>query len=255
MNHVRIIDTKPRAAPDVEESRRVEFTISTNARDSHHTILNQNAWDLTRYNRNGIVGFDHAVWGGNLCGASDPDVALGPGRAWVENAGTNEARLIGEWTAEPRDINELAERIFRKVLFGTLKATSVGFRDVGVGRWGDGDEAEGAPRETYYFAGQELFEWSIVFMGSNPETVKRSLNAQTRAAIEYVRAHVPELSTRDVLNMTVRDVLEAVDGKPVKAAFTSTTRAERRQPLEEFVRDSLHVSEAFRAATARINTR
>lgn len=250
MNHVRINDT-PARAPDNPDDRRIEFIISTNARDSHHTVLNQNGWDLTRYTRNGVVGYQHELWGGTLCNAADPDTVLGPGRAWVENPGSPDATLIGEWTAEPREVNELAEKIYRKVLFGTLKATSVGFAEVGRGHWGDEDESEGAPNETYYFEGQQLFEWSIVHMGSNPETVKRDLQPQVRAAIDYLKRQVPGLTTRDVLSMTVRDVLAVVEGKPVQAALASTTRAEARRPLAEFVRDALEQPAALRAAWKR----
>lgn len=252
MNHVRIADTTgARLVGDPEKTRTLEFIISTNARDSHRTVLNQNAWDLTRYARNGVVGYQHELWGGTMCSASDPDHVIGPGRAWVENPGSDAAQLIGEWRAEPREINELADKVFRKVLFGTLKATSVGFAETGIGKWGEGEEAEGQPRATYYFSGQELFEWSIVHMGSNPETVKRNLRPQVGAALNYLRTQVPELSARDVMSMTVRDVLAVVEGKPLQAALVSTTAREQRQPLTSFLEESLAVSETFRAATAK----
>lgn len=238
MHQVRYAPTEYRAPGKPEEDRELEFIISTSARDSHRTVLNQRNWDLERYKRAGIVGYQHNVWGAGMCNEPNPDFVIGPGRAWSEGdtRATGGAQLIGHWKAEPREINELAEKVFRKVLFGTLKATSVGFKPIGEGRFGEGDEAEGRVNETYYFEGQELYEWSVVNMGSNPETVKRSLEADTRAAISFIKSRVPDLSTRDILGMTVRDVLEALDGKPERAAFTSITQREVRQKAVELIR-------------------
>lgn len=275
MTQVRITETPWRAPGDPSNDRTLEFIISTAARDSHHTILNQNQWDLTRYQRNGIVGYQHAVWGAALCNDPNPDMVIGPGKAYSEivpqqnsaedasdglrfdtdpvELGTladedqrtsrKPRQLVGVWKAEPRDINELADKIFRKVMFGTLKATSVGFKPVGEGQWGQGEQAKGMPQETFYFDGQELMEWSVVNMGSNPETVKRELQGQTRAAIAYVKARIPELSTRDVLRMTVKDVLDALEGDPAAAPFTDVTRAEMRETVPEFAGE-LHLKHA-----------
>jgi hypothetical protein len=150
-------------APDVEETRTVEFIISTPERDRHRTVLNPNGWNLDSYNRNGIVGYQHQVRSDN------PDFILGKGEAFLE--GDN---LIGRVTFEPAEINPLAEKIFRKVLHGTLKATSVGFVPIGKGKFGEGDQAQGRSNETYFFEGQELLEWSIVHVPSNRGSVGRS---------------------------------------------------------------------------------
>lgn len=241
MTEHRYAPSEYRAGDDVEDTREIEFIISTSARDSHRTVLNQRNWKLDRYKRSGIVGYQHNVWGGGLCGEPNPDFVIGPGRAWteaVQRAAGDDAQLIGRWRAEDRETNELAEKIFRKVLFGTLRATSVGFMALGEGHYGEGDQARGEANETFYFEGQELFEWSIVNMGSNPETVKRSLEADTRAAISFIKSRVPDLSTRDILGMTVRDVLDALEGKPERAAFTSTTERERRQEAARFIRET-----------------
>lgn len=254
MRQVRITDIGYRAPGSPEDDRLIEFIISTSAKDSHGTILNQRAWDLTRYARNGIVGYQHHVWGSALCEAPNPDYVLGPGAAWVEDVTRDhlqDAQLVGQWHAEPREINPLAEKIFQKVLFGTLKATSVGFFEVGEGRWGEGDEARGEANATYYLGGQQLAEWSIVNMGSNPETVKRSVEADTRAAIAFIQSRVPDLTTRDILKMTVRDILEELEGRPERAAFTSTTEREARRPLAEFVQHSLDTGGVLREAFRR----
>lgn len=157
------INAEIRANESSKENRTVEFVISTNDKDRHGTILNMQNWDLTNYNLNGIVGYNHEVYS-----STNPDLILGTGKAYVEGEG-DDAKLIGQVTFETEDVNPLAEKIFRKVLNGTLKATSVGFMPISVnGKYGE--ERNG----TYYYYGQELLEFSIVNIPSNPKAVKRS---------------------------------------------------------------------------------
>lgn len=228
--------------PDDIDSRRADFVISTGVRDSHRTVLNQENWDLKRYGRNPIVGWQHEVWGGGMCNPADPDHTIGTSHAYVEGV-SRDARLVAEATFEPREINELAEKVYRKVVFGSLRATSVGFYPVGKGRWGNGDEAEGEPRETYYFAGQELYEWSICHMGSNPETVKRDATRRAQQflarAVAGLRALGDDITVDAVMRMTVADAIRHLEGRPERAAMTSTTRAEKRQKAVDFIRTNL----------------
>jgi len=157
------INAEIRANDDSKENRTVEFIISTNNKDRHGTVLNMDGWNLENYNLNGIVGYNHEVYG-----STDPDLILGIGKAHTEGEG-DDKKLIGTVTFETEDVNPLAEKIFKKVMNGTLKATSVGFTPVAVnGKYG---EERGG---TYYYYGQELLEFSIVNIPSNPKAVKRS---------------------------------------------------------------------------------
>ena len=99
-------------------------------------------------------------------------MVIGSGRAFVEDD-----QLIIGVTFEPADLNPIAEKLFRKVLHGTIKAVSVGFDPVGEGAWGVGDEAAGKENQTYYFGGQELLEVSIVHIPANKNAVKRAMEA------------------------------------------------------------------------------
>lgn len=193
-----------------EETRTVEFIISSAARDRHDSVLNMKGWSLDNFNRNPIVGYQHNVYGGNMCNAANPDDVLGPGRAYLEKD-----LLIGEVTFETKDINPQAEKIFRKVLNGTLRATSVGFLEVGKGEMKNTvDEKGNVIDQVYHFAGQELLEFSIVNIPSNPEAVGRSLAHHTEAALGYLMRFMPEdISMRDVRAMTVQEVLDHVQGK------------------------------------------
>jgi len=84
---------------------------------------------------------------------------IGKARAFVEGD-----KLMGEITFEPADLNEKADKVYRKIQFGSLNAVSVGFREVGEGE----NDEDG----TYRFAGQELMEISVVNIPSNPEALE-----------------------------------------------------------------------------------
>ena len=135
--------------------------------------MNQDNWDLTRFNKNGVIGYQHKVYG-SWDGTDNPDNVIGKGYAYVEDK-----KLMVEITFEPADINPLAEKIYQKILFGSLRAVSVGFLPVGQGRFGEGKDSN-----TYYFAGQELLEVSVVNIPANPNALKKSLEAEQ----EYLEA-------------------------------------------------------------------
>lgn len=194
----------------VEKTRYIEFIISSSAKDRHKSVLNMKGWELDNFNANPIVGYQHQVYGGNLCYPDNPDNVMGPGRAFLE--GDN---LIGGVTFETKDINPLAEKIFRKVLNKTLRATSVGFLEVGNGELRvTKDDKGNIIDETYYFVGQELLEYSIVNIPSNPKAVGRSLVHHADAALGYLMQFMPEtVSMKDMRDMRVQEVLDLVVGK------------------------------------------
>lgn len=151
-----------------EETRTVEFVISDESRDRHRTVIPIANWRVDNYNRNGIVGYQHDVYGDSFMLKPDPDDVIGIGRAYVDGN-----QLIGVVTFEPAEINPKAEKIFRKVLNGSLKATSVGFIENSPGIYIDNDPAFGGKR-TYYFGETELLEFSIVNIPSNANAIRRS---------------------------------------------------------------------------------
>jgi len=151
------------------ESRTMTFIASDGSRDSHGTVLNPDGWDLERFNRNGIIGYQHKVYG-SWGDTDNPDNVIGKGRAYTEGG-----KLMVDVEFEPAEINELAEKIYKKLLFGSLKAVSVGFLPLGTGHFGEGDEAFRKDNETYYFEGQELLEVSVVNIPSNPNAVRKGV--------------------------------------------------------------------------------
>lgn len=118
-----------------KDSRRITFIASDSTRDSHGTVLNQEGWSLDRFNKNGIIGYQHKVYGG-WDDTENPDNVIGKGKAY-----TKDGKLYVDVDFEPKEINELADKIYNKLLFGSLKAVSVGFLPKGKGSWGKGEEA------------------------------------------------------------------------------------------------------------------
>ena len=162
-------------APEIrkvdEETRTVEFVASDNSVDSYGTVLPVDKWDLTRYQNNGIVGYMHDVYGDSWTKSADPDDVIGKGVAFVEDE-----KLVVRITFEPKELNEKADKIFRKLQFGSLHAVSVGFRATAKGH--KGDEERGEDPNVYYYGGQELLEVSVVNIPSNANALKRSIEEE-----------------------------------------------------------------------------
>ena len=171
-----------------EESRTVEFVASDNSVDSYKTVLPVDKWDLTRYSGNGIVGYMHDVYGTSWTKSADPDDIIGKGVAFVEDE-----KLIVRITFEPKELNERADKIFRKIQFGSLHAVSVGFRATAKGHMGD--EERGEDPNVYYYAGQELLEVSVVNIPSNANALKRSIEEEAAEREYEEKAEQPEVET------------------------------------------------------------
>lgn len=140
------------------EEKTAEFVISTESIDRHGTVFKMDGWDLSVYERNPIVCYNHDSSGSN------PDTIIGTSEVYKDGNS-----LIGKVRFE--EGNPLAEKICNKIEKGILKMASVGAR-VHDYRWGNPDEGEDSG--TIYFTRQELLEWSVVSVGSNPDAFKRS---------------------------------------------------------------------------------
>lgn len=166
MNKILVRSFTPEIRKKDEESRTITFVASDGSRDTAHTVLDPEAWDLSRFEKNPIIGYNHQVYG--AWDTKDVDFVIGKGRAYVEDR-----KLLVDITFEPKSINELAEKVFQKILFGSISCVSVGFLPLGKGHWGEGEEAMDQPRETYYYAGQQLLEISVVNIPANGNATKK----------------------------------------------------------------------------------
>ncbi len=148
-----------------EESRTAEFVISTEALDTYGTVFKAAGAVLDRYQKNPIVTYQHEDW------SRDPDDVIGTSELRLENN-----QWIARATFEDleNDMNEKAEKIFRKVKKGTLRMASIIAAPI-EGGWGVSELGEDP--DAYYFRKWELYSWSVVTHGSNPEALKRSVEA------------------------------------------------------------------------------
>lgn len=150
---------------DMLEKRQVEFVISSEAVDSYRTVFKMDGWDLSGYNRNPIVCYQHRA------NSDDPDNIIGTSTVRIDGGD-----LIGTVTFESAEINPRAEKIFQKVQSGTLRMASVA---ANVQKARLGVEENGEDPDVLYFTEQRLMEWSVVSVGSNPDAHKR--NSETLA--------------------------------------------------------------------------
>lgn len=153
------------------KTRTIPFVFSDETRDSYGTVLPVKGWDLSAFNKMGVALYNHSSYG------SDPDNVIGTARAWVEGN-----KLLGEITFEKEDINPKAEKVFQKVLAGTIKGCSVGFRTMERGEWGKGEEAYDGKKPTYYYGRRSLLEISVTPIPANPNAKVRSAHAQQEDA-------------------------------------------------------------------------
>lgn len=156
-------------AKTVEETREMQFIISTATKDRGGEVINMEGWQLERYKSNPVVGYQHEVYGGGLLGTPNPDYIIGKS---VTNLDSFQGKrvLVSKATFEPEKINPLAEKIFQKLMFGSLNAASVGILPVGDGTYKKEEK-------TYYYAGQELLEWSVVNIPMNGEAMRMSMKS------------------------------------------------------------------------------
>ena len=126
---------------------------------------------MKRYEQNPIVMYAHKTYSDN------PDMILGTSEVRIEDN-----QLIGVVRFESGDINPLAENVLQKIQAVTLRMASI-CANPKNGHWGY--DKLGEDRDVIYFDEQELLEWSVVPIGSNPEALKRE--SQT---IEEIRAAI-----------------------------------------------------------------
>lgn len=181
---------------DVEESREIEFVISSEQRDRYDTVLLLDRWELDNYKKNPVVGFNHPFFSWSEAVNKNPDFTIGTGTVtkYLE-----EKLLIGKVKFEPKEINELADKIFKKIIHGTYKSTSVGFYETKRGDYGKGSEAIGEEKETYYYGGQELLEFSVVEIPANTDATVRFLNDVRDKCPTFVATELEKIKTHSKL--------------------------------------------------------
>ncbi|SFO04937.1 phage prohead protease, HK97 family [Paenimyroides ummariense] len=184
-------DAVIRAITDEQkEKRQAEFVISTEAVDTYDTVFKIDGWDLERYNRSPIVFYNHKSW------SDDPDMIIGTSEVRVEGN-----QLIALLTLE--EGNPVADTVWRKIQNGTLRMASIGANPI-EWRWGDFDKGENP--DVIYFIRQELLEWSIVPVGSNPDALKRSVESleEIRTSLKKTEENEEKKVSRSVFERQLK---------------------------------------------------
>lgn len=192
---LRFAQLRAALTADQIAKRQAEFVISTEAVDSYGTVFRLTGWNLERYEKNPVVGYNHRLGAWN----DDPDNVIGTSEVFVDGDA-----LIGRITFERAENNPKAEKVFQKVQSGTLRMASIGANPT---RGHLGDEKLGEDKDVIYFDEQELFEWSIVDIGSNADALKRSADTLDAIAIEIKSETKPPVNAGATIKRSVREAI------------------------------------------------
>ena len=184
------VNAQLRAAATSEDQNEFEFVITSDKVDTYRTIFSHEGWDFKRYKENPVVFYQHRSHG------DDPDNLIGmtvkgPTPEVLEDGTRVHVATV---RFEPKEVNEKAEKIRKKIINGTLRMASIG-ADVLEYHWGS--EERGEDEDTVYFTKQELFEWSIVTLGANSAAHVRNTEFMTAVRSEKEAATSEEETTAE----------------------------------------------------------
>lgn len=179
----------------------MKFIISTGAKDRGKEIINMDNWSFDNYKSNPIVGYQHAVHG-SYFSDPNPDMVIGKSEVSVDNFSGKKV-IVAEAEFEPADINPIADKILKKLVFGSLNAASVGILPTGNGKTEKG---------VYYYDGQELLEWSVVNIPMNQEAVKLSIDRMD-GIVKSIARMIPEVEIEDLKKMSIKEILDNLERK------------------------------------------
>lgn len=151
--------------PDSPNER--DFNISDEGLDRHRSRIYADGWTTKNFMANPVIQYVHSA---NR--VPNPDLVIGKGiKLWKEEK-VMASRAKFDVDGEAETTNALAIKVLYKVDNGFLRATSVGFDPIEHSR---GIKADGENPEEWYHRKQDLLEWSVVPVPSNPRALMRNL--------------------------------------------------------------------------------
>lgn len=145
-----------------------DFNISSESIDRHRSIVKADGWSTDNFMANPVVQYAHSA---NRI--PNPDLVVGKAtKLWMED-GTMASRAQFDVDGEGDTNNILAKKVLYKVDQGYLRATSVGFDPI---EHGPGEKSKDEDPNLWYHRKQDLLEWSVVPVPSNPSALMRSLD-------------------------------------------------------------------------------
>jgi HK97 family phage prohead protease len=140
-------------AKQTTQDKPIKFVASTASPDRYGDVVDQKGWDLSAYNRNPVVLFNH----------NPSQMPIGKGKAYVEND-----QLMLEVEFDQKD--DMAKTIEQKVRDGYINAVSVGFQpSKTIARSSLPSDHPYHGKSGQYFQASELLEVSIVTIPANNE--------------------------------------------------------------------------------------
>ena len=213
----RIFNRDAGTVEQMRKTRTIPFIASTADKDRHGTILNQDNWDLEGFRLNPVIGYQHQLHP-DMCIKATPDDVIGKGMnvRVSRDEQTGKTLLLLEIWFEDEETNPLAEKVFRKLLNGTLNAVSVGFYPLLVNgeESRKGNPANGEDPEAEYMFGQELLEVSVVNIPSNKFAVQKAVSDTVANALLFCRNQLGK-SFAEIEAMTVRQVIDGIQSNRV----------------------------------------
>jgi HK97 family phage prohead protease len=172
-------------AREIDEAARIirGVTASTEALDSHGTIIRAAGWQLDRFAKNPVLLWAHSA-SSRGAGVQPEDVLGTVGSTEVKGN-----RLITDLHFSPKGLNPKADLVFEQMRVGIIKGVSVGF----MPRKYHFEKAAGSDEDTMIIDEQELVELSVVPIPSNPETLAKEL--RSLCSVEYAAAPPRESET------------------------------------------------------------
>jgi HK97 family phage prohead protease len=187
------------------ETRSIEVIASSETLDSHDEVVEQK-WSFKRYAQNPVI-----LWAHNKAqGHNGLPIGRGEDFRVVETKSGPQLTMRIVFASEKA--NPFAQQVWESFQEGTLRAVSVGFRPHDVRmekRAGD---------EVFVLSDNELYELSVVPVGSNPDAVAKSVDSishlkdAARARAKNYAAQPAEESTQQMdAEKEVKDLRVALE--------------------------------------------
>lgn len=145
---------------ETDDSRVINFIISTEDSDRSNDVISQDGWDLKSYQKNPVVFFNHLT----------DDLPIG--KCISINVVDKQLRASVEFVApEVPLVGQKAEAVYQLLKNGFLSATSVGFKPIEYEITDDQTRGAGSYSAGIDFIRTELTEFSIVGIPCNPNAL------------------------------------------------------------------------------------
>jgi HK97 family phage prohead protease len=169
--------------------------ISDETKDRHGTVIKSDGWMFDNFLRNPIISHQHDTF------SSDPDAVVGKGLSVELDGGITYLT----YELEPLGDNPRADKLAKKLDFGSIRAVSVGFNPLS---WSKGDRSMGEDPETIYFRKQDLLEVSIVTIPSNPNaTPDRSIEDSFEEFVRMIKEETPtEITSEENITLEAKPI-------------------------------------------------